>query len=501
MIQVKWKSMITYILIILLGVSAALIVYFYQIFYKYDQFLPGVQIASVSVSGYDQEGAAHLLDAELNYLFDTPLSFHYQDYRYDTRLGEVIKPLDSNKIILGVWEQEKKRSLIAKILNMDGSKDIEYPVKITYDENKLNSMGSAWKENLESDYVNAGLEIDPVKGLVILPSKKGVKVDVPSTLAALPGEWVQLDKLLVEMVVNEETPPISENELKNMGEISTFTTWYNPKQVDRSHNVVLATGTLNGVVLKPGEVFSFNQTVGQLSYAKGYRDALIIVGGKFVPGLGGGLCQVSTTLYNACLLAGLKIVERHNHNLAVAYVSLGQDATVVHGSKDFRFQNTLDEPIYIWSNAGNGKVTMKIYGNLKYKQKIEVSHVVDQVIDFKEIRETKNDLKPGTTKVEQTGGPGYVVRSFRTFYNNDGSVARQEQLARDQYRPLNRLVYVGVPVKQPDPVQEVPALEPDPTTNPEQIEGEDTANNEVGIEGQKGQGDRSRVPPDSTLSE
>ncbi len=492
MIQVKWKSAVTYVLIILLGVSAAVVVYFYQIFYKSDQFLPGVQIASMSVSGYDRYGAAHLLDAEFKYLYDTPLSFHYQDYRYDTRLGEVVKPPDPNQIVLNVWEREKGRSLVSKILNMDGAKEIEYPVKITYDENKLNSIGNDWKNNLETDYVDAGLEIDPAKGLVVLPSKKGLKVDVSSTLALLPQEWNQSENILIEMVVKEENPRISESDLQNMGEISTFTTWYNPNQVDRSHNLVLATRAVNTIMLKPGEVFSFNQTVGRLSYERGYRDAMIIIGDKFEEGLGGGLCQVSSTLYNACLLAGLKIVERHNHNLAVAYVPLGQDATVAHGLKDFRFQNNLDDPIYLWSQAGRGKVTMKIYSNLKYKQKIQVTNVVDQVIDFKEIRETKKDLPPGTTKLEQNGSPGYVVRSFRTFYNNDGSVARQEQLARDRYRPLSRRVYVGPPVKPVTPAEEFPGIsevpedpeasevDHDTIVTPEQIEGEATTSNEAG---------------------
>jgi len=489
LIQVKWKSAVTYILIILLGVSAALVVYFYQIFYKSDQFLPGVQIASVSVSGYDRSGAARLLDAEIKYLYDTPLSFHYRDYRYDTRLGEVVKPPDPNKIILDVWEQEKDRSLVSKILNMDGAQKIEYQVKITYDENKLNSMGNDWKEKLESDYINAGLEIDPEKGLIVLPSKKGLKVDVSSTLVSLPQEWNQSENILIEMVVEEETPHVSESDLQNMGEISTFTTWYNPNQINRSHNLVLATREVNTIMLKPGEVFSFNQTVGRLSYERGYRDAMIIIGDKFEEGLGGGLCQVSSTLYNACLLAGLKIVERHNHNLAVAYVPLGQDATVAHGLKDFRFQNNLDDPIYLWTQAGSGKVTMKIYSNLKHKQKIQVTNVVDQVIDFKEIRETKKDLPPGTTKLEQNGSPGYVVRSFRTFYNNDGSVARQEQLARDRYRPLSRRVYVGPPVKPVTPAEEFPGISEVP---------EDPEASEVG---QVGQGDRSLVPSEGAESD
>lgn len=482
MIQIKWKSIIIYMLVVLLGVNAALILYFYQIFYKSDHFLPGVQIASVSVSGYDQNGATDLLKAELKYLSDTTLSFHYRDYRYDTRLGEVVKPPDPKKIVLDVWELEKERSLISKILNLDGAKVIEYPIRITYDENKLNNIGSLWQEELESDCVNSRLEIDPVEGLIVLPSKKGLRVDIPSTLALLPDQWNQSDTMLIEIVINEEEPRISESDLRDMGEISSFSTWYNPNQINRSHNVVLATRALNTTMVKPGEVFSYNETVGPREYKNGYRDAMVIIGDKFEEGLGGGICQVSSTLYNACLFAGLKIVERHPHNLAVAYVPLGQDATVTYGQQDFRFQNNFEDPVYIWAVASNGKVTMKIYGKLKYKQKIQVSHIVDQVIDFKEIREPKEDLTPGTTKVEQNGSPGYVVRSFRTFYNNDGSIARQEQLARDKYRPLNRLIYEGPPDKEKEPGQEVPESDPDTTVTPEETEAEDNSKNETGGE-------------------
>ena len=102
---------------------------------------------------------------------------------------------------------------------MDGAQKIEYQVKITYDENKLNSMGNDWKEKLESDYINAGLEIDPEKGLIVLPSKKGLKVDVSSTLVSLPQEWNQSENILSEMVVEEETPRKARATCKN-GEIS-----------------------------------------------------------------------------------------------------------------------------------------------------------------------------------------------------------------------------------------------------------------------------------------
>lgn len=464
MIQLKWKSIIIYVLIILVGISAALILYFYQMFYKSQQFLPGVYISNVNISGYDQQGATDLLQAEMEQLSHIPCSFNFQDYTYETKMGDLVQLPDARKVVLDVWDQEKQRSLLSKLFNLDGSEIIKYPLNITYDDQKLARIGDEWKENLDKDYVNARLEIDPGRGLIVTPSSKGYKVDLALTWQTLPAEWQQLEKYDFEIVVKQEAPRISENDLKNMGEIASFGTWYNANQVDRSHNLILASRALNTNMVAPGEVFSFNKTVGPRVHETGYRDAMIIIGDKFEPGLGGGICQVSSTLYNACLLAGLKIVERHNHNLAVAYVPLGQDATVSYGLQDFRFKNNYNEPVYLWAQAAHGKVTVKIYGNLKYKQKIQVSHIVDQVIDFQEIRETKEDLKPGTTKVEQNGSPGYVVRSFRTFYNSDGSIARQEQLARDRYRPLNRLVYEGPEDGQPA------SEDPDSETDPSQPE-------------------------------
>lgn len=472
MIQVKFKSIVIYVLVLVLGISAALVLYFYQIFYKSNHFLPGVHIATINVSGYDQNGAADLLAAEFGYLADTGVSFHYQNYRYETRLAELIQLPDTHNIVYNAWEEEKQRSLISKVFNMDGKEIIDYPVKITYDSKKLNEISNEWKKQLESKCVDARLEIDPSRGLIVQPSKKGIKVDVKPTWAALPEEWHQSDKISINIAVREIEPQIEESDLQGMGELSSFSTWYNPAQVDRSHNVVLATRALNSTMVDAGEVFSFNKTVGPRLPEGGYRNAMVIVGDKFEQGLAGGICQVSSTLYNACLLAGLHITERHNHNLAVAYVPLGQDATVTYGTQDFRFKNNLGDPIYIWTQAGNGKLNMKIYGNLKHKQKIQVSHIVDQVIDFKEIRETKEDLAAGTSKVEQNGSPGYIVRSFRTFYNSDGSVARQEQLARDHYRPLNRLIYVGpeTSTTQPDETEPESGLIPTEPPAPEVIE-------------------------------
>lgn len=142
-------------------------------------------------------------------------------------------------------------------------------------------------------------------------------------------------------------------------------TYYNPAKKDRTINVTLATNAINNVVIKPGQEFSFNKVVGQRTAAKGYKKAIIFSGGGQVMGLGGGVCQVSTTLYQAVKKSGLKITERHSHSQKVSYATSETDATVSYGTKDFRFVNNTDGNIYIKTTAQGGELYMSIYkGNL-----------------------------------------------------------------------------------------------------------------------------------------
>jgi vancomycin resistance protein YoaR len=242
----------------------------------------------------------------------------------------------------------------------------------------------------------------------------------------------------------------------------------------------MATNSINKSIIAPQTVFSFNNTVGIRTMERGYLDALVIVGNKFEPGLGGGICQVSSTLYNAALLAGLEIVERSNHGLAVAYVPLGRDATVAWGIQDFRFKNNTDSPVYIRAITGGGTLTINVYGDLKYKKRINVSNIIDQTIDFKTIKELDLKLQPGEEKVDHKGNPGYVVRSFRNFYDNNGKLEKTELLARDTYKPLNKLILEGPPIvpAPPGDDSDPPAgengsgngdqsgLDPEPTEDP-----------------------------------
>ena len=150
--------------------------------------------------------------------------------------------------------------------------------------------------------------------------------------------------------------------------LSKYTTIYDAGNSNRAHNIALAASTINGTVLLPGESFSYNGTLGNTTKEKGYKEGGAYVGGKVVQAYGGGICQVSTTLYNAVLYANLEIVERHNHSYAVSYVPAGRDATVAYGGKDFKFKNNRNYPIKIVANAKNGVVSISIAGVKEEKE-------------------------------------------------------------------------------------------------------------------------------------
>lgn len=155
--------------------------------------------------------------------------------------------------------------------------------------------------------------------------------------------------------------------------LGSKTTYYNSSVKGRSTNIRLATEVIDGTVLQPGETFSLNGVVGRRTAAKGYQTAIIFQNGKQVEGLGGGVCQVSSTVYGAVLYADLQVTERSSHQFQVSYTPVSQDAAVYYGSQDFQFVNDTDNPIKIAASASNGSLTVTIYGTKTEEKKVTLS--------------------------------------------------------------------------------------------------------------------------------
>ncbi|PKM76045.1 MAG: hypothetical protein CVU90_14510 [Firmicutes bacterium HGW-Firmicutes-15] len=448
----KLKSGLTFVLVLFLGITGALALYFYENFLNTDFFMPGVEIGGIAVQGYNQEAAAKAVSLAIDEMYATPVSFYKDDYSQEIKLGDLCLPIDAGKIVESAWQDEKDRGWRTKIANMDGNRKINYPVNIPYNPEVKARLIQEWDNKWGIPFKNASLEIDSRRGLITVPGQAGIKVDSEATFKALPNELAVLSGFNAPIVLAQQEPSVTEEMLRYMGELSSYSTQFNSGEVNRSHNLYMATASINKSMIAPQTVFSFNNTVGMRTMENGYLDALVIVGNKFEPGLGGGICQVSSTLYNACLLAGLEIIERSNHGLSVAYVPLGRDATVAYGIQDYKFRNNTDSPIYIRATTGGGTLTINIYGDLKYKKRIDISNIVDQTLDFITIKELDPNLPPGEQKVDHNGNLGYVVRSFRTFYDNNGKMVKTEQLARDTYQPLNKLILEGPPISPAIPI-------------------------------------------------
>ncbi len=239
--------------------------------------------------------------------------------------------------------------------------------------------------------------------------------------------------------------------------LSTYTTSYSTSSANRCSNVELATKSIDGIILLPGEEFSFNDALGERTKERGYKPAGAYVSGKTVQEVGGGICQVSSTLYNTVLLSNLEIASRRSHQLTVAYVPLGRDATVNWGTTDFKFRNNTIYPVKLSGHCENKKVTIDMMGTMVEPDmtvKIETSTV--SVLEPEEEIVEDPEMYEGETKTEK-GSRGYVVDAVRVVYSKDGEVSR-EKLTRSRYNPVKTVVTVGTKVRETEEVatEEIP---------------------------------------------
>lgn len=225
--------------------------------------------------------------------------------------------------------------------------------------------------------------------------------------------------------------------------LGTYTTLYDASNENRDNNVNLASEKINGTIIYPGETFSYNQIVGKRTIEAGYKEAGAYAGGKVVQEIGGGICQVSSTLYNAVLYANLEVVERYNHYFETSYVDPGRDATVSWESLDFQFKNNRDYAIKIEAKARNGVCEITIKG-IKQDNDYEVviQPQVTSIIKKTERYENDSSLEEGVTEVEQEGHDGCTSETHKILMQN-GVTVSDEIISQDYYHALEKIIRKG----------------------------------------------------------
>lgn len=242
---------------------------------------------------------------------------------------------------------------------------------------------------------------------------------------------------------------VPDKTLSDLGEeafpdkLSEYSTIFDPSNRNRSNNLAISAEKIDGTIIMPGETFSYNQTVGERTIAAGYKEAGAYAGGKVVQDVGGGICQTSSTLYNAALLANLEIVDRSNHQFLTSYVDASRDATVAWGSIDFQFKNTRTYPIKIEASAKNGVCEMAIYGIKEDKEyEVVIESEVLSYIPFTTKYENDDSLEEGEEVIEQSGYTGCTSEAYKILKLN-GKVVSKTLLSKDTYDPMTRIIRRG----------------------------------------------------------
>lgn len=314
-------------------------------------------------------------------------------------------------------------------------------------------FGPAWEEKQFGSPVNASRRIAKNDKVVYTPEVSVSRIDwdnfTRTMTALIPKSFPEPEDadvpLKIKLPLYNLKPKVTVNSLKEEGierKIVESSTGLGSSASGRVYNVSSAAKAIDGMVLKPGEIFDYGQVIAKAEKTYGFREAPVILNGKLVPGIGGGICQVSSTVYNAALRTGLEIVERRNHSLPVSYLPKGLDATFAEGSINFRFKNTTGKSLLIRAYVEGNNLTVKFFGTFPKNTEYELETRTVETLPVKEKFVQNKDIPAGAQEVLQEGKPGYVVETYQIKKVN-GETVEKKRVSRDTYRPQSRLIAVN----------------------------------------------------------
>lgn len=334
---------------------------------------PNKIIKGISVKGTDvgqlnrQHAGEKLIDLQTKIDQET-INFKYLEQERKTKLKELAVKIDLSKTIDKAMIFGHRGDFWTKWLVCKNAATRGYTIEplVNINEEKVRPIVAGLTAGVERKSQDAGIKINDHDQVEIIPEIIGLQVDYNDALKQVTNIIKTKSPGQVNLKLIYTKPNIIFKDVADMGInsiLSTFTTYFNVNEDNRVRNIRLAARTFDNLLVKPGAIVSFNQIVGPRNSYLGYKAAPVIVNDKITYGIGGGVCQVSTTLYNSVLLANLGIVERVKHSLPVNYVPPGMDATVDYDTIDFKFKNTTSYYLLIKSLVQGSSVTVKIYGH------------------------------------------------------------------------------------------------------------------------------------------
>lgn len=409
---------------------------------------PGVFIGGIDVGGLTPAQAKELVRQHLEPRLNLPVTFHYSSKQWSVRpkdFGAELRLDEAVQAAARIGQSSAQLDRVRERLSVART-GVNVPVEVTVDERKF----EAWLETIDRAVgqapVNARLEPTLSGGVRIVPSKPGARLDRTGLLQRFKEkalDTVSRNVWLTLAPVEAEFTTADARALGITQVIAAYTTRFDPLERNRTHNIHIAAAAIHGLVLAPGEEFSFNKVVGPRIEEAGFKEAPVVIDGELVPDIGGGICQVSSTLYNAVLLADLKVTQRIAHSIPSTYVPLGQDATVAYDYIDFRFKNDTGSPVMIGAFVQGDQLIVAFYGKEAPFRSARLESELVRVLPREEVVVLRNDLAPGEQRVVKEGREGYQVNVWRVAVTHDGRTVR-ELVSQTVYKPWRREVWTGV---------------------------------------------------------
>ena len=402
-----------------------------------------------------------------------------KEYTYSIEEEELIITKGTDGIVID--KEKMKKDIKEEITNLSKTLSTERNIDIKEETAK----------EIDIEYIYNEIHTEPQDAYIIdepfeiVVDKDGIDfaISMEEAKAILQEEKEEYIIPLKVTKANKTVADLGERAFPDL--LASYTTRYDAGNVNRSTNLSTACKKINNYVLQPGETFSYNQTLGKRTVENGFREAHIFTSSGVEDGMGGGICQISSTLYNTVVLSNLDIVERHNHMYDPEYVDQGRDATVSYGSLDFKFKNTRKYPIKISAYISGGVATVSIYGIKEENEpKVQISSTVTSTIPCAVKTIEDSSLAAGEEQVVTRGMNGYKSVTYKYLYYPDGRVEKI-QLSADSYATITKVVKVGTqkietPVEPQTPAEPVepqespeipPTSEPTPPAEPEIPEG------------------------------
>ncbi|MCZ7662021.1 MAG: VanW family protein [Thermoleophilia bacterium] len=288
------------------------------------------------------------------------------------------------------------------------------------------------------------------KSFTVEPSRDGTQLEWDAVLTGLARAAVDPSRRYVALATTRAAPKLSTEDAEQLGvrhEIASFTTYFSPANQARVHNIQQVAAILDGTIVRPGQTFSFNQTVGPRTKAAGFDEAPVIRDGALTPGVGGGICQVSTTLFNAVFFAGLPVVERKPHSFYIDHYPVGRDATVSYGTTDLKFRNDSGEMLLVTVRADERSVTVSLaaaeWDRVVTYQTTSFHDFVGPPSTAERPRRLRDPaMASGTTSPLEAGVSGRAVEVTRTVSQAGGAVLFRDSF-ESRYEPKDYIVRVG----------------------------------------------------------